>query len=105
MKVVSVEELEIDDIDVKSTESDEVKEEVFNRVKELFHITSNKNEIGNSILKRMNVIVTKEKQLRVADKSLNNMLMKLKDENIEIQEKVNNSINKLKSLLGGSNES
>ena len=106
MKVVSVQELDLDVVEeVKSTESNEAKEEVFNQVKELFHLTSNKNEIGKNILKRMKSVEDKERQLRVADKNLNGMMMKLKDETVEIQEKVNSSINKLKSLLGDNNES
>ena len=106
MKVVSVQELDLDVVEeVKSNESNEAKEKVFNQVKELFHLTSNKNEIGKNILKQMKSIEVKEKQLRTADKSLNGMMMKLKDENVTIQEKVNSSIDKLKSLIGDTNES
>lgn len=102
MKIIAVCELEEKEVDVKSNDETNAKEEVFNRVKRLFHMTSNKKQIWATLNSKITLMETKSKQLSLAEEQMKNIQSKLKTDIDQLKQKLSDNIKLLESSLKGS---
>lgn len=101
MKLIAVQELDERVEVVESNESTKAKEEVFELVKRLFHLTSNKKKIWSDMDGRIKLTENRTKQLSVAEKKLKDVRDKLSKDVSDIEKKLTDNIKLLESSLKG----
>lgn len=102
MKIIAVHELEEKEVDVKSNDDVKSRDEVFNRVKKLFHMTSNKKQIWTSLNSKIGLMETKTKQLSMAEEKMKSIQTKLNSDIETLNQKLSENIKLLEVSLKGS---
>ena len=101
MKILAIKELDEREEVVESNVNVKVKEEVFEMVKRLFHMTSNKKKLYSDMSSKIKLMETRSKQLDGAETKLKEIQTKLTSDINDLKKKLSENIKLLQTSLKG----